>query len=146
MILLYGRSPSGKTEYFHSQYPNQETRILHASSIEELRNCIASVDSYMEDSMPTLVNTWFDLDCKEISDLQEYEIYLEAHYLETQDGIREITSGNIKYFYGLRNEHFIKQRKIFIKKKNATKSNVDWIAILGTRYHYLQSAFPEIIN
>lgn len=147
MILLYGRSPSGKTEYFRSQFPIQEVRILQASSIEELRNCIGSSDSYMEDPMPTLVNTWFDLDCKLIADLQDYNVYIEAHYLELRDGtIREVTSGNRKYFYGLRNENLIKQRKMFIKKEKTRKSNVNWIEILGTRYHYFQFAFPDIVD
>lgn len=150
MFLLYGFSPSGKTEYFRLQYPKQEVRIMHASSLEELRNCISSVDNMLLDPMPTLVNTWFDLDCKEISDLQGYDVCIEAHYLETKDGIKEVTSKGIKYFYGLRNEHLLMDKKRFMRNKNwrnnTSKLKIDWAELLGTRYHMFQGTFSDIVK
>jgi hypothetical protein len=155
MFLLYGFSPSGKTDYFRSQYPKQEIRIMHASTLEEMRNCIASVDNMLLDSMPTLVNAWFDLDCKEISDLEDYDVYIEAHYLESQNGVKEITSKGVRYLYGLRNEHLIRQKKRFLRSMDWRKDityqqdnqhGIDWINFLGTRYHMFQSAFPDIVK
>ena len=61
MILLYGRSPSGKTTYFRELFNGRETRIIHASDINELRKAIISVQSPLNENEPTLINTWFDL-------------------------------------------------------------------------------------
>ena len=147
MILLYGRSPSGKTTYFMEQHKGQEVRILHASSPDELRKAIISSQSILNDPMPTLINTWHDLDCKELLSYIHYNVYIEAHYFENTTGIRIVGEGKSKHYYGLKNEHLIKTKKMFIKtEKNTGKSNTDWIAILGTRYRYLQSMFPEIIK
>jgi len=142
MILLYGRSPSGKTEFFLNQFKGKETRILHASSLPELRNHIAMTESPMEYQLPTLINTWFDLDCKTIRDLEGYEVYIEAHYMENKDDLKEVGSR----FYGLKNENFIRERKRFIQRNKDAKDNYDWISLLGTRYHYFQSAFPDRIK
>lgn len=146
MFLLYGFSPSGKTGFFRSKYPDEETRILHASTIDELRACIASVDNLLLDPMPTLVNAWFDLDCKQIQDLQDYDVYVEAHYLEGSTGVREVSLKGVRYLYGLRNEHLIEKRRRFMRRKDTTYNNTDWIGILGTRYHMFQSAFPDIVK
>ena len=151
MFLLYGFSPSGKTEYFRSQYPGQETRIMHASSVEELRACISSVDNILLDPMPTLVNTWFDLDCREISGLQDYDVYVEAHYLEGSNGMKEVASKGARYLYGLRNENLIREKKRFMgrrdwRNKDAHKLDIDWTGLLGTRYHMFLSAFPDIVK
>jgi hypothetical protein len=35
---------------------------------------------------------------------------------------------------------------MFIKRETQRKSNVNWLEILGTRYHYFQSVFPEIVD
>lgn len=151
MFLLYGFSPSGKTEYFESLYPGQERRIMHASSVEELKACIVSVDNPFLDPMPTLVNVWFDLDCREISSLEDYDVYVEAHYLENQNSVKEVTSRGVRYLYGLRNEHLIRQKKRFLSERNRKKevshgSETAWIELLGTRYHMFQNAFPEIVK
>ena len=147
MILLYGRSPSGKTTYFMKQHKDQEVRILHASTSDELRRAIISSQSILNDPMPTLINTWYDLDCKELLPYIHYDVYIEAHYVENTTGIRIVGEGKAKHYYGLKNEYLIKTKKMFIKtEKNTGKSNTDWIGILGTRYRYLQSLFPEIIK
>ena len=147
MILLYGRSPSGKTTYFMEQHKDQEVRILHASTPDELRKAIISSQSILNDPMPTLINTWYDLDCNELLPYIHYDVYIEAHYFENTTGIRIVGEGKSKHYYGLKNEYLIKTKKIFIKNdKNTGKSNTDWIDILGTRYRYLQSMFPEIIK
>ena len=148
MILLYGRSPSGKTTYFMEQYKDHEVRILHASTSKELIRCIVSSQSVLEDPLPTLINTWYDLDCKELLPYLHYNVYIEAHYFEnTATGIKMVGEGKSKHYYGLKNEHLIKTKKIFIKnERSSKKSNTDWIDLLGTRYRYLQSMFPEIIK
>ena len=146
MILLYGRSPSGKTEYFKEQNKG-EVRILHASDQEELKKAIISTQSVFEDPLPTLINTWFDLDCKELIPYQHYDVYIEAHYFETANGLRIVQKSGIKHYYGLVNENLIKTRKMFLKKERKTaEKRVDWVSILGTRYHYMQSMFSEIIK
>ena len=148
MNLLYGFSPSGKTEYFRSQYPNEEVRIFHASSLQELRNCMATVEDYTLEFMPTLVNTWFDVDCKGIEDIQDYDVYVEAHYLTLKYGPpKEVTVQGRKYLYGLRNENIIRNRKRFTRNKTSEFSyNYDWIDILGTRYRMMQGSFPDLIK
>ena len=147
MFLLYGFSPSGKTEYFKSQFPGEEVRILHASSLSELRNCMATVEDYFLDPMPTLVNVWFDLDCKTIQDIEDYDVYVEAHYLTTHNGPKEVKVKGVRYLFGLRNKHLVKKRKHFIKKKeNEPTYNYDWIKILGTRYRMIQGSFPETVK
>ena len=147
MILLYGRSPSGKTAYFMEQHKDQEVRILHASSSDELRKAIISSQSILNDPAPTLINTWHDLDCAELLPYVHYNVCVEAHYFENTNGIKIVGEGKNKHYYGLKNEHLIKTKKMFIKtEKNTGKSNTDWIGILGTRYRYLQSLFPEIIK
>lgn len=147
MILLYGRSPSGKTTYFMEQHKDQEVRILHASSLTELRANIASTASIFNDPVPTLINVWYDMDCSFIADLQHYDVYVEAHYLETPSGLTVRGSGNGRYYYGLKNEMKIRERKQFIKNGDVKpRSNVDWIGVLGTRYNYLKSIFPELVS
>ena len=147
MILLYGRSPSGKTAYFMEQHKDQEVRILHASSPDELRKAIISSQSILNDPVPTLINTWHDLDCAELLPYVQYNVCVEAHYFENTSGIKIVGEGKNKHYYGLKNEHLIKTKKMFIKnEKNSGKSNTDWIVILGTRYRYLQSMFSEIIK
>lgn len=147
MILLYGRSPSGKTTYFMDQYKNQEVRILHASSSDELRKAIISSQSILNDPAPTLINTWHDLDCAELLPYVQYNVCVEAHYFENTSGIKIVGEGKNKHYYGLKNEHLLKTKKMFIKtEKNSGKSNTDWTVILGTRYRYLQSMFSEIIK
>lgn len=142
MILLYGKSPSGKTEYFKSLHTAY--KIIHASDINELRNKIVGTESVFEENRPTLINTWFDLDCKHLLPYLHYDVYIEAHYFETERGLKIVDKG-IKHYYGLYNENLISNRKMFIRKTtNETKT--DWIKVLGTRYHALQSAFPEIIE
>ena len=111
MFLLYGKSPSGKTEYFIGKYKEQKVKILHASDIDELRRNIISTDSPLNDPLPTLINVWYDLDCSEISNMQHYDVYIEAHYFETSSGMMIRQSGSLKYYYGLRNEHLIRNRK-----------------------------------
>ena len=147
MILLYGRSPSGKTTYFMEQHKDQEVRILHASSSDELRKAIISSQSILNDPAPTLINTWHDLDCAELLPYVHYNVCVEAHYFENTNGIKIVGEGKNKHYYGLKNEHLLKTKKMFIKtEKNSGKSNSDWIVILGTRYRYLQSMFSEIIK
>ena len=147
MILLYGKSPSGKTEYFLEKYKGEEVKILHASSLTELRNKITSTQSLLNDPLPTLINVWYDLDCLQIQDLQNYDVFIEAHYFETATGLMVKGSGNGRYYYGLRNETKMKERKLFIRKSEAkNQANIDWVAILGTRYNYFKSLFPEIVR
>ena len=151
MIILYGRSPSGKTTYFRELFKGRETRIIHASDINELRKGIISVQSPLNENEPTLINTWFDLDCKEIVRYIHYDVYIETHYFETyQNGIKVVTNGKSKHYFGLYNDHLIPQsnKKLFIKKSESGKkdNSMEWIIYLGTRYRYMQSMFPEIIK
>ena len=146
MILLYGRSPSGKTTYFMKQHKDQEVRILHASTPDELRKDIISSQSILNDPMPTLINTWYDLDCNELLPYIHYDVYIEAHYFENTTGIRIVGEGKSKHYYGLKNEYLIKTKKMFVRTEKSSEKSVEWIGILGTRYRYLQSMFPEIIK
>ena len=146
MILLYGRSPSGKTNYFMEQHKDQEVRILHASTPDELRKAIISSQSILNDLMPTLINTWYDLDCNELLPYVHYDVYIEAHYFENTTGIRIVGEGKAKHYYGLKNEYLIKTKKMFVRTEKSSEKSVEWIGILGTRYRYLQSMFPEIIK
>jgi hypothetical protein len=147
MIILYGRTPSGKTTYFIEQHKNMEVRILHVSDWNELRRAIISTQSVMNDPLPTLINTWYDVDCKDLVAYQNYELYIETHYFENLNGLKIVGDGKNKHYYGLKNEHLIKTKKLFIKKEPLQrKNNVDWIDVLGTRYRYMQSLFPEIIK
>jgi hypothetical protein len=146
MILLYGRSPSGKTTYFMKQHKDQEVRILHASTSDELRKAIISSQSILNDPMPTLINTWYDLDCNELLPYIHYDVYIEAHYFENTTGIRIVGEGKAKHYYGLKNEYLIKTKKMFVRTEKSSEKSVEWIGILGTRYRYLQSMFPEIIK
>jgi len=146
MILLYGRSPSGKTTYFMKQHKDQEVRILHASTSDELRKAIISSQSILNDPMPTLINTWYDLDCNELLPYIHYDVYIEAHYFENTTGIRIVGEGKSKHYYGLKNEYLIKTKKMFVRTEKSSEKSVEWIGILGTRYRYLQSMFPEIIK
>ena len=146
MILLYGRSPSGKTTYFIEQHKDQEFRILHASTSDELRRAIISSQSILNDPMPTLINTWYDLDCNELLPYIHYDVYIEAHYFENTTGIRIVGEGKAKHYYGLKNEYLIKTKKMFVRTEKSSEKSVEWIGILGTRYRYLQSMFPEIIK
>ena len=146
MILLYGRSPSGKTTYFMEQHKGQEVRILHASSPDELRKAIISSQSILNDPMPTLINTWHDLDCKELLSYIHYNVYIEAHYFENTTGIRIVGEGKNKHYYGLKNEYLIKTKKMFISNVRNSVKSINWISILGTRHRHLQEMFPEIIK
>ena len=146
MILLYGRSPSGKTTYFMEQHKDQEFRILHASTPDELRKAIISSQSILNDPMPTLINIWYDLDCNELLPYVHYDVYIEAHYFENTTGIRIVGEGKAKHYYGLKNEYLIKTKKMFVRTEKSSEKSVEWIGILGTRYRYLQSMFPEIIK
>ena len=146
MILLYGRSPSGKTTYFMEQHKDQEFRILHASTPDELRKAIISSQSILNDPMPTLINAWYDLDCNELLPYIHYDVYIEAHYFENTTGIRIVGEGKAKHYYGLKNEYLIKTKKMFVRTEKNSEKSVEWIGILGTRYRYLQSMFPEIIK
>ena len=146
MILLYGRSPSGKTTYFMKQHKDQEVRILHASTSDELRKAIISSQSILNDPMPTLINIWYDLDCNELLPYVHYDVYIEAHYFENTTGIRIVGEGKSKHYYGLKNEYLIKTKKMFVRTEKSSEKSVEWIGILGTRYRYLQSMFPEIIK
>ena len=146
MILLYGRSPSGKTTYFMKQHKDQEVRILHASTSDELRKAIISSQSILNDPVPTLINTWYDLDCNELLPYIHYDVYIEAHYFENTTGIRIVGEGKAKHYYGLKNEYLIKTKKMFVRTEKSSEKSVEWIGILGTRYRYLQSMFPEIIK
>ena len=146
MILLYGRSPSGKTTYFMEQHKDQEVRILHASTSDELRKAIISSQSILNDPVPTLINTWYDLDCNELLPYIHYAVYIEAHYFENTTGIRIVGEGKAKHYHGLKNEHLIKTKKMFVRTEKSSEKSVEWIGILGTRYRYLQSMFPEIIK
>lgn len=146
MILLYGRSPSGKTTYFMKQHKDQEVRILHASTSDELRKAIISSQSILNDPMPTLINIWYDLDCNELLPYVHYDVYIEAHYFENTTGIRIVGEGKAKHYYGLKNEYLIKTKKMFVRTEKSSEKSVEWIGILGTRYRYLQSMFPEIIK
>lgn len=146
MILLYGRSPSGKTAYFMEQNKGQEVKIFHASNLTELIRLIISSESGFDDPMPTLINTWFDLNCKDILDFKNYDVYVESHYMESGNDLRIVQTYGVKHYYGLANENLISQKKLFFKKSKPVKNNVDWISILGTRYHYMQSMFPETIK
>ena len=146
MILLYGRSPSGKTTYFMKQHKDQEVRILHASTSDELRKAIISSQSILNDPVPTLINTWYDLDCNELLPYIHYAVYIEAHYFENTTGIRIVGEGKAKHYHGLKNEHLIKTKKMFVRTEKSSEKSVEWIGILGTRYRYLQSMFPEIIK
>ena len=146
MILLYGRSPSGKTTYFMEQHKDQEFRILHASTPDELRKAIISSQSILNDPMPTLINAWYDLDCNELLPYIHYDVYIEAHYFENTTGIRIVGEGKAKHYHGLKNEYLIKTKKMFVRTEKSSEKSVEWIGILGTRYRYLQSMFPEIIK
>lgn len=147
MILLYGKSPSGKTTYFMEQYKDQEVKILHASDFDELRKAMISSQSILNDPMPTLINTWYDLDCNELLPYLHYNIYIESHYFENTTGIRIVGDGKNKHYYGLKNENLIKTKQMFVRKERfAKKSDIDWIYVLGTRYRNIQSMFPEIIK
>jgi len=146
MILLYGKSGSGKTKYFVDKYPIH--RILHASTLSELRTSMVSINSSLIEEKPTLINTWFDLDISNILDIQWIDVYVEAHYMETPD-LKIMGSGKNKYYWGLKNEKKLqkispKSLKYFPLKKDNNKENL--MELFGTRYNWIKSQFPDLLD
>ena len=75
MIVLVGKSGSGKTKYFKKQHPDGVEK--HASSIEELVGHILATDSpFVEEKAPLLINAWFDLDCENLIPYATKDIYI----------------------------------------------------------------------
>ena len=147
MILLYGQSGSGKTEYFINKFPKH--RILHASSLNQLRRCINSINSPFLDRLPTLVNTWFDLDVATILDLAKLDVYIEAHYMETPEGIKISMAGKKKHYWGLTNERLLQKINpsyiVFFPPRERNQRKMNMIELFGTRYNWIRSQFPEVL-
>lgn len=149
MIILYGRTGSGKTEWFRKRY--SESRILHASSLQELRQSILSVQSpLLDEVLPTLINSWFDLDVKDILDLAKIDVTIETHFFETSEGIRITVHNGQKFYWGLRNEILLRKidpRSVVYfppRKKDHKKRNL--VELFGTRYNMIKSQFPELLE
>lgn len=149
MIILYGQSGSGKTEWFKKKYDRY--KIMHASDIEELRKIIqSSQSSLLDEILPILVNTWFDLDCKDIVDLINIDIIIETHLFETDNNIKTMIENGRKYYWGLKNVEVLRQinSKIIIyfpaNKKTNKKKNM--LEVFGTRYNWIKSQFPEVFE
>lgn len=89
----------GKTTYFLFQHPI--SRVLQASDLSELRSSILSVQSPFLDPLPTLINSWFIFDFKDIADLKNINCYLEIHYPPVKKSvITEMQKTLIKHFSG----------------------------------------------
>lgn len=141
VLLLYGISPSGKTEYFKRNNPVHE--IAHASNLSQLRGLISSSGNVDE---PLLINVWFDLDCLTIKDMIDQDVTLEAHYLSVQGTPKIVSDKNFGHLFGLRNENVISNKKMFLRQTSHHISNHNWIEILGTRYRMMRNVFPDLIG
>ncbi len=93
---------------------NPDNRILDAENLEELRIAIAHTSSQLHEQKPTLINVWFDLDCKKIRDLQGYDATLEIHYEETMDAVKIVTSGKTRRYKGVNNLNIFPNVRRFI--------------------------------
>lgn len=99
--FLLGRAGTGKTTWFERMNP--DNKILNAENLDQLRRMIGGTASQLHVQKPTLINVWFDLDCKKIKDLQYYDVTLEIHYEETMDNIKIVTQGNTRRYKGVKN-------------------------------------------
>lgn len=149
MILLYGRTGTGKTSWFIKQNPKH--RILHAENLQELRSSIISIQSpLLEEELPTLINTWFDLDVKSILDLAKLDVTIETHYFETGKGIKIIQKGSQKYYWGVRNEMELRRINpkgvIYFPPIHKDKKQMDMIEIFGPLYLRMKAQFPELLE
>lgn len=101
ITFLSGRAGTGKTTWFENQNPSR--RVLHATGLRELRTFIMSTYSQLIEQKPTLINTWFDLDCKGIEDLKDYDLTIELHYEETIDAVKTTGTGRNRRYIGVAN-------------------------------------------
>lgn len=148
MILLYGETGSGKTQYFLKH--NKKYRILHCDNLKDLRTSIISVNSPLIDKKPTLINSWYDLNMKDIIDLKDYDVTIEAHYYETNNGKKIVGFGNNAHYWGLRNELLFKRIKprnvVYFPPKKKYNKKMDMIEVFGPLYKMIKNQFPEILE
>ncbi len=146
MTILVGVSGSGKTKFFMDRFP--DSRVLHASDIKTLRTHIQSVYSVLIEQKPTLINTWFDLDVSAILDMREYPVYIETHYMETP--VLKVV-GNPKRYWGITNENklrYLNSKSViyFPPPKRESEGKQKLIELFGTRYNWIRSQFPELLQ
>jgi hypothetical protein len=145
MTILVGASGSGKTSYFSKLYP--DNRILHVSNLSSLRTYIQSVYSPLVEEKPTLINTWFDLDISDIIDLREYPVYIETHYMETPE-LKVV--GSPKRYWGIVNENRLRylnsKSVIYFPPPKRSERRQKLMELFGTRYNWIRSQFPDIME
>ena len=148
LTLLIGVSGSGKTKYFKKLY--EDYNIFHADNIKDLRSQIQSIYSPLIETKPTLINTWFDLNIADIIDLKNYFVYIEIHYMETPE-LKIVKNGNNKRYWGVYNENKLKMYNnksviYFPPPKRNKKKELKLMELFGTRYNWIKSQFPDIIE
>lgn len=145
LTILVGVSGSGKTKFFLDRFP--DSRILHTSDIKSLRTHIQSIYSPLIEQKPTLINTWFDLDVSAILDMREYPVYIETHYMETP-ALRVV--GNPKRYWGIANENRLRylnsKSVIYFPPPKRSEGKQKLMELFGTRYNWIRSQFPEILE
>lgn len=148
MILLYGESGTGKTQWFLKQ--NKDYRILHCDNLKDLRTSITSVNSSLIENKPTLINTWFDLNMKDILDLAKFNVTIETHYYETNKGKKVVGSGKDTHYWGLKNEMLFKKIEprnvIYFPPKKKNQKKLDMLEVFGALYPMIKSQFPEFLE
>lgn len=144
MIVLVGKSGSGKTKYFREKCPNGIVR--HASSIEELKGYIHTVDNPFDGEEETLIiNAWFDLDCENLIPYTDRDIYIETHWFETEKGRKPIPQE--RRYLGIKNLDKIRKHAKIIElrseKQDWEERRLEYIKKYGTVFRYIESFLDE---
>ena len=144
MIVLVGKSGSGKTKYFRGQYPNGVEK--HASSIEESVGHIMAKDNpFLEEKAPLLINAWFDLDCEKLIPYAIKDIYIETHWFETEKGRKPVLKE--KRYLGIKNLDKIRKHAKVIEfrsvKQDWEDRQLEYIKKYGTIFRYIESFLED---
>ena len=144
MIILVGKSGTGKTKYFKNQYP--DGIVKHASTMEELVGHIFAQDSpFFEEKRPVLINAWFDLDCENLIRYATKDICIETHWFETEKGRKPIPKE--KRYLGIKNLDKIRKHVKVIEfrseKQDWVEKRLEYIKKYGTVFRYIESFLDE---
>lgn len=144
MIVLVGKSGSGKTRYFREQHADGIEK--HASSIEELVGHIHAKDSpFFEEKAPLLINTWFDLDCENLILYAAKDICIETHWFETEKGRKPIKKE--KRYLGIKNLDKIRKHAKIIEFRSQRQDwedrRLEYIKKYGTIFRYIESFLDD---
>jgi hypothetical protein len=144
MIILVGKSGSGKTRYFKKQHPDGVEK--HAWSIEELVSYILAKDNpFFEEKAPLLINAWCDLDCEQLIPYAATDICIETHWFETEKGRKPIKKE--KRYLGLKNLDKIRKHAKVIEfrseKQDWEDTRLEYIKEYGTVFRYVESFLDD---